>query len=290
MDPAIASLYLSTLSWTQNNAGVISVVGALIIFFSWMVTNTLGQKYSRLKSSIESAQSTFRLQTKLNELRNSLNSLAMEVVQQKNSSDASIFMPGRTGDSEIDRMRTNFSLTRLSAHQVNELMDFTVETHSFSCSVGTTTEASQKIESLLKEVDQIYSKAIAKEREVETTWQPGTSPLEEKFTVEAQNYIRFIRNEAIPHVPRLYKEIVSASNTRHEQGRRLTESKRRFEKATKAALWLYVLGSVLALGGQYLDKTKPKAQEAPTVQQKSLSINERHTNGVALPPLPPSWR
>lgn len=30
--------------WLINNAGIISVVGALIIFFSWAVANTLGQR------------------------------------------------------------------------------------------------------------------------------------------------------------------------------------------------------------------------------------------------------
>lgn len=259
--------YFDPITWARDNSGIVSVIGALIIFFSWVVTNTLAQRYSRLKTSVESAQSTFRLYTKLNELRNSLNSLAMEVVQNKTSIDASSFMPGRMGNPDIDRAQTDFALTRLSAHQIKELMDFTVETHSFSKSVGNTTEASRQVEALLKEIDQLHSRVRDQEREVEKCWQPASQSFD-NFQAAAHKYIAFVRNEAIPRVPSLYEKIVNASNLRHKEGReRLAKSKSRADRSSKAALALYLLGSILALSGQYLDKTKPKAPETPVVQQ-----------------------
>ena len=73
--------------WLVDNAGLISVIGALIIFFSWTITNTLGQRYTRLKQSVEAAESTFRLYTALHELRDSLSSVAMEAVYAREAAE-----------------------------------------------------------------------------------------------------------------------------------------------------------------------------------------------------------
>src|SRR5258706_14333830 len=125
------------LTWVRANSGLISVAGALIIFFSWTVTNTLVQRYNRIKAGTESAQSTFRLYTTLHEQRNQLNSLAMEVIQRNEAGmDASIFCAGKTDDRLVNEARKQYSRNRLSAHQVKELMDFTAETDSLSRAVG----------------------------------------------------------------------------------------------------------------------------------------------------------
>src|SRR5438046_10649475 len=116
MDLTFVFIYSGALKWAQNNGGLISTLGALIIFFSWVVTNTLGQKYGRVKSSVESGQSTFRLYTTFNELRGSLNSLAMEVLQFKNDTEARISAPEKETESEVDVARESFSLTRISAY------------------------------------------------------------------------------------------------------------------------------------------------------------------------------
>jgi hypothetical protein len=115
-------------AWARNNASILSVTGALIIFFSWAVTNTISQRYSQMKQSLETAQGTFRLYTTLHGRRDQLNSVALEVVQGKTSNNASRLASGRTGDPLVDDVRIDFDLTRLSAHQIKELMDFTVET------------------------------------------------------------------------------------------------------------------------------------------------------------------
>ena len=56
-------------------------IGYLIIFFSWVVTNALTQRYNSLKRSIETVQGTFRLYNTLHELRSMINSLGLEVIQ-----------------------------------------------------------------------------------------------------------------------------------------------------------------------------------------------------------------
>src|SRR4051812_16500866 len=79
--------------WIVLNSGLVSVLGALIIFFSWSITNTLGQRYARLKQSVEAGDATFRLYTSLHELRDSLNSVIMETVYAREAVERRVDTP-----------------------------------------------------------------------------------------------------------------------------------------------------------------------------------------------------
>ncbi len=106
------------------------MIGAFIIFFSWMITNALTQRYNSLKTSVESAQRNFRLYDTLHELRSMINSLAMEVIQGlPKGRNASRFRAGAHHIQDVDEMRENFCNQAVSAHQVRELLDFMSETH-----------------------------------------------------------------------------------------------------------------------------------------------------------------
>ena len=50
-------------------------IGAIIIFFSWILTNTIQQRYTALKQSLETAQGNFRLYNTLHEVRGMVNSV-----------------------------------------------------------------------------------------------------------------------------------------------------------------------------------------------------------------------
>lgn len=256
--------------WLAENAGVLSVIGALIIFFSWAVTNTLGQRYSRLKQSVEAADNTFRLYTELHELRASLNSVAMEAVYAREAAERSAREgaeqrrngPENREKAEILDLRRRYSHTQLAAHQIKELMDFASQTLEYSSSVGTKTDTAAKIRALNDEIYAVYAEVRDLDRAAEIangTPSPALPPL--KIAIVA--YVDHVRRQAIPRVASLYKAIVDSSNQRHDEGRNeLARSKRNAARASSTALVLYAIGSALVLGGQYLDKVYKKRLEA----------------------------
>lgn len=258
-------------AWLIANAGLISVIGALIIFFSWIVTNTLGQRYSRLKQSVETADSNFRLYTSLHELRDSLNSVARETIYAREAAERNLRSANDAEESELRVLRRNYSLTQMSAHQIKELMDFAVQTIDYSSSVGTATDTSQKIETLKDEIYRVYAKARDLDRAVEIA--NGPSPSLPSLLQALELYTAYVRNDAIPRVGKLYEGIVDLSNKRHEEGREeLAQAKRNAGIAANAALALYLVGSSLALGGQYLDKVYKKKVETAPANQAAPSV------------------
>jgi hypothetical protein len=254
------------LEWAKSNSGVISVTGALIIFFSWAISNTFGQRYNRIKAATESAQSTFRLYRTLHEQRDQLNSLAMEVIQRSEKGpDASRFSPGKTSNTLLDQARKQFSRDRLSAHQVRELMDFTVETNELSRSVGTVSPTSEDIQQILGEVDAVYQALLKFQDSAEQAINaPERSP--EEVVLAVQEYSNYYRSEALPKVPEFYRRIVNASNVRRrEADAQLAAAKARAERSESLTIWVYVVGSILAITGQAIEKAKPKESPAKQV-------------------------
>lgn len=253
------------LSRLIENAGLISVVGALILFFSWVITNTFGVRYTRLKQSVENAESTFRLYQTLHGLRDQLNSLAMEVVHGRKAADASRFRSGQTGNTEFDAARERFDLTRLSAHQITELNDFAGEMSEFSRAVGSDTSASADIIRIAVEVSEISTKVREKERRVEElSLSDSSDPSDMRKAID--DYVDYVRNAAIPKMPELFRQAVEASNTRRREGaHQLALAKTNAQRASRVATALYIAGTLLVLGGQYLDKVYgKKAKPAST--------------------------
>ena len=256
--------------WLVGNAGLISVAGALIIFFSWAVTNTLGQRYSRLKQSVEAADNTFRLYTTLHELRNSINSVAMETVYAREAAEQGSRRSLDRQPSEVEELRRDFAHTRMSAHQIKELTDFSAQTLDFSSGLGTATTTSKRVKELYDDIYKMYEHVLDLERNVELhDATPGLNVSALREAIEA--YDQHVRQVAIPQVPGFYEAIVETSNTRHDEGRReLSRSKRNAALAARIALVLYIAGSLLALGGQYLDKVHKKRVEGPQVRTISV--------------------
>lgn len=247
----------SLATWLTTNPGLISVLGALVIFFSWAVTNTLGQRYTRMKQSVEAAESTFRLYSALHELRDQLNSVAMETVYVRDS----LVQDNRMTDrplSDIQRIRNEYYQARRSAHQVRELMDFTAQTVDFSAGVGTNTKVANSINVIAGNISAMYEEVRKRDRAAEAQ-ASLENPDINKLAPSVNEYVRYVRSEAIPSVRGFFGQITAASNQRREEGRsQLSRAKRNATWASRAALILYIAGSILALGGQYLDKVYNK--------------------------------
>ena len=243
----------AVIGWMATNAGLFSVVGALIIFFSWAVTNTLAQRYTRLKQSVETAEGTFRLYTTLHELRNQQNSLVMEILQIKEEVSRNRQSAQRSNTERHDVLN-EYNRTWLSAHQIKELMDFTAQTSDFSNAVGTNTQTTHDIERIRGDVWELYSAVLQRERLAEAQRREEQPDLRTLRTA-VDEYVRYVRRDAVPRVGSLYEAIVNASNKRREEGRaQLERARKNANRATRIALVLYVIGSIFALGGQYLDE------------------------------------
>ncbi len=251
---------LSFNSWLSANAGVLSVLGALVIFFSWTVTNTLGQRYARLKQSVETAESTSRLYLTLHELRDSLNSAAMDAVSAREAAERN--HDGESPEDKVIRLRREYSRARLYAHQVNELMAFASLTLDFSADLKNDTETARRIKGLNDEIYGLYSQARDRDRAVEKV-NAMSRPEVATLRPAVEEYVRFVYEDAAPRVAGLYEAIVDASNARHAEGRvELARLKRKDTWVRRGAWVLYVAGSLLALSGQYLDKVYKKKPEA----------------------------
>jgi len=240
-------------SWGAKNASALSVVGALVIFFSWTVTTTLSSRYASLKSSVEAAQANFRLYTTLDELRGSLHSVAMEVIQRDARPAPPIDDPA-SARSRAQRASLAFDSARLSAYQVKALSAFALETKYLSQTLRRETTSASQVDEALGPILQL-SAALAKlEATVEKVDRSNAQSVAE-FEVAVDAYVRGFREEILPQVAALYQKIVRAANlVTKEADAALTLAKAKADWAQLVALVLYVLGSILAIGGQYFDK------------------------------------
>ena len=269
---------LQTLAWATDHADPISAVGALILFFSWVAMNTLAERYTRAKASVENAQSTFRLYSTLNELRDQLNSLAMEVVQQGYGADASRFRSGMTSDAGLNEARIGFDSARLVAHQVKGLDAFTNEAYAFCRQVGAKSAVAEELGVLLTETGSLRQEL--RERESAAELHHTNAPTDrDQFIVKSREYVTFVRRDAVPRVGSLLKRAVQASGTCQDEGRAALESaRRRDHQARRIANILYVAGSFVALGGQFLkaeapsDAGKAKTGSSPTASPASSAM------------------
>jgi len=57
-------------------------IGGIIIFLSWVLTNTFHQNYKDLKQSLDTANGVFRLYNTLHEIRGKVNSVAAEILKK----------------------------------------------------------------------------------------------------------------------------------------------------------------------------------------------------------------
>ncbi|HEY4322662.1 MAG TPA: hypothetical protein VGN20_01720 [Mucilaginibacter sp.] len=239
----------------KKYGSLISVTGALILFFSWSVHNTLYERYLHLKISIQSAEQTFRLYSTLHELRNNINGLATEVVGQHFDIDASQYRSGLTSDPIVNKAHRDFDLTRLNAHQLKELMDFAVKTCDLSNSVGVKSPIGDQIIKLTNEIMLLRDSVSYKEGLAENENSIPLDRLTDKSFSAIYGYIDFWRNVNRTRISVLYPEIINLSNIRVKEAHEiLLKAENKSEFADSLSFYLYIFGSILAIGGQAMDK------------------------------------
>jgi len=265
-------------SQLKKYGSTISVIGALVLFFSWSVKNTLYEKYAHLKSSIQSAEQNFNLYSTLHELRGNINSLATEIVQQRFSRDASQYQAGLTGNHDIDESRHKFDMARLNAYQLRELMDFTGRTYDVSHSVRDQSKIADSIKMTMDEIMALRDSVRVLEKAVENIG--NVRPEDAPFSLfpAINNYCDFWHYASENRVRFLYPRIVDLSNKRSmEVHGILLKAEDRAALAESWSTYLYILGTLMALGGQAIDKliktdqaTENSGHELRSIKRKGL--------------------
>lgn len=192
-------------------------IGGIIIFFSWVLTNTFHQNYMDLKKSLDSAKGTFRLYNTLHELRAMINSVAAEVIQRHpNENEASRFISGKHSNADIEGIKHEFSRTYLSAQQVKELMAFTTEVHALSIATDDASSTHKKIQNIMNQVGELTQRHRQFEQAAENELNRSNTFTDVSQFEAINTYIEVYKREILPQVPKFYTEIAGLSNTRQE--------------------------------------------------------------------------
>jgi hypothetical protein len=252
---------------TRANTDLISILGALIIFFSWVVSNTLKTNYSNLKNAIAGAERDARIYGALDELAGMVNSVASEIVQPKFREREKTAREENTSLSLYRIAVNEYSRILLTAYQIRECNQFCMRELSLSQAHAKKTVSALTLEATAQEASTLFSKFSDKQVECEELikriLEKEDSVTEEDYQRATQlinGFNKFTREDAIPRVVPLYDRAVPAGNLRRTElskiEARLGKYARTFDKLS---VWLYIIGSVLALLGKVIEKVIPTA-------------------------------
>ena len=224
-------------------------IGGIIIFFSWVLTNTFHQNYKDLKQSLESANGTFRLYNTLHELRGMINSVAAEIIKRNpNDEDASRFKAGKHFNEDIESIRADFSMTYLNAQQVKELMAFTAEVNALSLATDDNSATHDKIQKTIREVGELLERHRRLEQAAENEMNISNDFTDPSQFKAIPTYITTYKKEILPKVPGHYSQIVELSNSRSEEtSQRLSKLKKRAKWIRYASIIAYIIGTLLII-------------------------------------------
>jgi hypothetical protein len=267
-----ADIWRSIAVWLAEHANILTVVGALILFFNWVISNTLKSRYETLKSRIEQAERDNRIDSQFAEIRESVNGITTEVLKPRGPS---------VGDKDVPRSEIEYwealnsmAQTQLSATQVNKLHRFCVEEWLLLQSSDTTTKAAAEVQACQAEAQRVYKQLSEAFDQVHRlvnevhVMNPRTEPEVRRVISAVDKLESTYRNDILPKVAPLGERATRASNQRRREIHAEVEQLGwRTKLFSKVALWLYVLGSVVALAGQASDKLLPKPSNEPNKAQ-----------------------
>ncbi|MDH7447958.1 hypothetical protein [Aquimarina sp. 2201CG14-23] len=224
-------------------------IGGIIIFLSWVLTNTIHQNFKDLKQSLNSANGTFRLYNTLHEVRSMVNSVAAEVIQRNpNDKDASQFRAGKHANKDIELIRNDFSMTRLNAQQVNELMDFTAEVNALSIALDDENDTHKEIQYTMRGVGDLVERYRKLERAAERELNVSNDFTTLSDFKAIPDYIATYKRDILPQVPEFYPKIIELSNIRNnEASKKLSKLKKRAKLSRYASIIVYIIGTTLII-------------------------------------------
>lgn len=255
---------------------LITILGALIIFFSWVINNTLKVNYTNLSTAIKAGEREARLYGTLDEIEGAIQSLASEVVQPKLLERIHAESKKNTARARYKAASSEFDRTMLSAYQIRAINEFCAREATFSQTHSKQSPSSEIIAKAAIDASKLYSELSEKRKKCQDArmriyrLNRDVSDREyDEATAVLENFVEFTRKIAIPKVEPIYAMVVPAVNARR---RELTEIEAQLKSYaqffSKFSIILYIVGTLLAITGKIIDKS-PKAEQGSADQSTS---------------------
>jgi hypothetical protein len=232
-------------------SGVISVVGGLLMFLSWTVNNMLRERFSKLKTSIESAHSEQGLTNDLAEVKDMIYNLNSEMIEllPMEGKHPSMFWEAYSGVQYIWRdLHGLRRLGRLAEHSLN-----------LSKSSQDNTKLHQELKGLASEVIELAKTTEEQRSGVDAMLRQTSYGNEEEKTKEAitayKQFEQFLKDSVWDVVRPKTAELSELTARRSlEIERQLKKAKRRAKSSGVCHIMLYFVGGILLLFGQFIEK------------------------------------
>lgn len=242
---------------------LLSVLGALLLFFSWIMTNLVAEQFKSAKAAYETAAEKRVIRQLLTELKGDVESVAAEAINAR----LSLVELELRSDPQNSNLETRewyehrnlilrLASTGLNARQIdhgNNFCNLTIE-HSL---VGEEQSAAQaKLGDACTDISRLKSKKDQLIERMEfnvQSYNTKSTPL--KTVEERHSMLRSEYRSLLEPFLGMLQKAVEASNEREDELRdELERAKSRNTTAKRVAVLLYVSGSVVVLAGASLSK------------------------------------
>jgi len=249
-------------AWTQLLtlsrpwAGLLTVAGGLVLVFSWLIDNTLKDKYSKLAQALESGKTERNLFGIVSEIRQSVSLIEFEVLRKSGlqSADDPFCTQLLMLDHQLLSIRNRVDEVR----ELNETMSRGLQSWKKHPSKS---RASLDVERVSREVGEIYANLVKLDQAADNAMKTANSCRDSDSLHSAIravcDYEAAFQKEYRPRNDHLWKDGIEALNQRaSELEVKLKWARRWMSLFGRLRGYLYVFGSALAIYGQYLEKTK----------------------------------
>jgi predicted nuclease with TOPRIM domain len=253
-----------TLADLHPYGNLLASCGALLIFFSWLATNTLGEKFKRAETEFETAREKQHLYHTLDDIQASARGLAGQVGNLHRDCQrlAASLDPWRDEQAvrdqqAYDELRLDLVSTIVNADQIDRgksFVDIVLDRQDPSTKTSVShkqiLEISAKLSDLLKE-----KKAVVEQMQANLArYAPSGAVSMEDVRNEHRRLNETYRVILQPFGP-LLQTAADATNARERELRtEYSKAKSRSTKANRASIFLYIIGTALVLIGTALDK------------------------------------
>jgi hypothetical protein len=236
---------------------IVSILGAVILFFSWIITNTLQQNYLATKAGAQRAEADARLYQVLRSLRQEVEGVAALVVDLRNglTSDRRRSQPvASPAEQRHDSTVLWVDSTNLNARQIDwGYQACAIDASTIAKAVPGNANAIEKLEAACEELRNLQ---VEKDRlfdEVRAFL--GTRTLTEGAEDSIRDLIKAYRDRVLPKFAPALRKSVEAGNVLREQMRsELAMATTRASQASSISFFTYILGTLLVLGGRLAEK------------------------------------
>lgn len=245
------------IEFLKTYSPLITVIGSLTVFFSWIIDNTLKKRFDELKSRIRRNTEENKMFGFLSELRDSLNSIASEIVQPKLRNRITKARESNSNKIKYEEAEYKYLKNVLLGHQFKELNEFCIRTNSLANTAFEKGEKTKKINQLAIEVSKKHEKLLALRLEAEKSinnFQEKEGENLDELVKVVDEYDKYLRKGLIPLTPNYFKKAVDLSNKINEQvNNEFNRISKWTKKFKKLRIYLYIIGTFLILISKYIE-------------------------------------